>query len=186
MPYEIVRHTTALVWVTIHGKLTMQHAEQYLSEMWQTLDRCPRPTDLLVDGRRIEDSPHTARQRSEQVIHHPHLGHIAFIVSHQHLLFFAPLMHMVSGIGMFGNEREALEYLSKVRNTPVVGAQRLPNMPPRPDMRPHQPAGNHSHNGSGARNDPGQLMFRSLGEMMGEWNRNLRGLTEDLDRQRKK
>lgn len=133
MPYQIDRHAHDMLWVTIHGYLAMDHAERYFQEMWRTLNECPRPTDLLVDGRHISGGSGGARQRTEQIIHHPHLGHIAFVVSAHHLLLFAPLMRLVSGIGLFGDEREALGYLRSSRGTPTIAGGGLPAMLPRPE-----------------------------------------------------
>jgi hypothetical protein len=161
MPYEIIRRTSDLVWVKMHGRLTVEHAECYFQEMWQTLDACPRSTDLLVDGRHIEDAPHAARQRTEQVAHHPHLGHVAFIVSHHHMLLFAPLMRLVSGIGLFGSEPEAVEFLSRERSRPAVGELGLPNMPPRP------------HQSAAPARDPATQMLRSLTNIVEGWNKSL-------------
>ncbi|RMG51645.1 MAG: STAS/SEC14 domain-containing protein, partial [Chloroflexi bacterium] len=55
-----------------------------------------------------------ARQRTEAIVHHKHLGRIAFIVSEHHLLIFAPLVRFVSGIGLFATEQEALRFLGTV------------------------------------------------------------------------
>lgn len=131
MPYEIDRHMHDMLWVKIHGYLAMDHAESYLQELWRTMNDCPRPTDLLVDGRHISGGSGGARQRTEQIAHHPHLGHIAFVVSAQHLLVFAPLVNLVSGIGLFGNEQDALSFLHNARGTSTVGNGNLPNLLPR-------------------------------------------------------
>jgi hypothetical protein len=113
MPYEIMRHSSQLVWVRLRGHLTLDHAERYFRDMWRTLDDCPSSTDLLVDGRHIDGAAFGARQRTEQVVHHPHLGQIAFVISQHHLLLFAPLMRLVSGISLCATEQEALAYLQK-------------------------------------------------------------------------
>jgi hypothetical protein len=138
MPYMIQRHAHNLLWVTMHGHLVIDQAEAYFREMWQLLDGCPRPTDLLVDGRRISGAGGGARQRTEQIAHHPHLGHIAFVVSEQHMLIFAPLVKLVSGIGLFGDEHAALDYLRAARGLPPVIDLQLPV--PRPDPAQHPPA----------------------------------------------
>jgi hypothetical protein len=132
MRYQIDRHTHDMLWVTMQGHMAMEHAERYFQEIWRTLDGCPRPTDLLVDGRQMQSANHHARQRTEQIVHHPHLGHIAFVVGAQHLLIFAPLVRLVSGVGLFGDEREAMAYLHSVRGTPTIPSVGLPTMPPRP------------------------------------------------------
>jgi hypothetical protein len=133
MPYQINRHAHNLLLVTMQGHMAMEHAESYFQDLWRTLDGCPRPTDLLVDGRHMQSAGNGARQRTEQIVHHPHLGHIAFVVGAHHLLVFAPLMKLVSGIGLFGDEHEALAYLSSARGTPTIASGGLPVMPPRPD-----------------------------------------------------
>jgi hypothetical protein len=132
MSYQINRHTHNMLWVTMQGHMAMDHAEHYFQEMWQTLDGCPRPTDLLVDGRHMQGASNSARQRTEQIIHHPHLGHIAFVVGTHHLLLFAPLMKLVSGIGLFGDEHAALDFLVSARGTPTIASGGLPAMPPPP------------------------------------------------------
>lgn len=136
MPYQIQRHSDTLVRVTMHGHMGLEQAEVYCSEIWALLDSCPRPTDLLVDGRRMQGANYRARQRTDQIAHHPHLGHIAFVVGTHHLLLFAPLVKLVSGIGMFGNEEEALAFLRSARGLPTVPSQNLPIAPPHPQPRP--------------------------------------------------
>jgi hypothetical protein len=42
-------------------------------------------------------------------------------------------MKLVSGIGLFGDEHEAMAYLSSVRGTPTIASGGLPAMPPRPE-----------------------------------------------------
>lgn len=118
MPYRITRHGDDLVWVTLEGHLSRDHAENYYAEMWSLLEACPMPTDLLVDGRYIAGASPGARRRTEEIAHHPHLGHLAFVVNTHHLLIFAPLVKLVSGIGLFGDEYEALQYLRGNRGTP--------------------------------------------------------------------
>jgi hypothetical protein len=132
MLYQIDRHAHDMLWVKMQGHMAMDHAERYFQEMWRTLDGCPRPTDLLVDGRQMQSANHSARQRTEQIVHHPHLGHIAFVVGGHHLLLFAPLVRLVSGVGLFGDEREAMAFLRSVRGTPTIPSVGLPAMPPRP------------------------------------------------------
>lgn len=174
MPYEIIRRSSDLVWVKMHGRLTVAHAEHYFCEMWQMLDSCPQRTDLLVDGRHMEDAPYAARQRTEQVAHHPHLGHVAFVVSQHHVLLFAPLMRLVSGIGLFGNEPEALEFLCKECQKPAVGDLGLPNMPSRPHERPAPPR------------DPATQMLHSLTNIVEGWNKNLSRSSNDQGRRERK
>lgn len=119
MSYRITRSAERLVWVVMDGHLTFAQAEGYFTEMWHLLDSCPAPTDVLLDGRRIVGGDHSARRRTEQIAHHPHLGRLAFIVGELHLLLFAPLVRLVSGVGLFGNEREALAYLAQERGLPL-------------------------------------------------------------------
>lgn len=138
MPYAITRHDDTLLWVVMEGQLSLAHAEAYYQELWNTLDRSPNPTDLLVDGRRIGAASMGARRRTEQIAHHPHLGHLAFVVSTHHLLIFAPFVRLVSGIGLFGHEQEALDYLRAARGLPSIAEQHLPDLPPQAD--PPQPA----------------------------------------------
>lgn len=115
MPYQFKLHAPDLLWVVMHGHMELEHAEAYYYDIWQTLDSCPHPTDLLVDGRGLHSATFAARRRTEQVAHHPHLGNIAFVVREHHLLLFAPLARLVSGIGLFGAEHEALIYLRSSR-----------------------------------------------------------------------
>jgi hypothetical protein len=115
----------------MHGHLSRDHAEAYFHDMWRLLDESPRSTDLLVDGRRMGTASHGARQRTEQIAHHPHLGQIAFVVSEHHLLLFAPFVKLVSGVGLFGGEDEALAYLQVTRGH--AGKIALPNPPPNPE-----------------------------------------------------
>jgi hypothetical protein len=137
MPYQINRHTHNMLWVTLQGHMPMDHAESYFQEMWRTLDGCPRPTDVLVDGRHMHSASNSARQRTEQIAHHPHLGHIAFVVGTHHLLLFAPLVHLISGVGIFGDEHAALNFLGNTRGTPTIASNGLPAMPPRPQESQH-------------------------------------------------
>lgn len=147
MPYSITRHAEHLVWVVMEGHLTLHHAERYFSEMWELLDSCAEPTDMLVDGRRIAGAAHGARRRTEQIAHHPRLGHLAFVVGEFHLLVFAPFVKLVSGIGLFGSEDEALGYLRAARGLPPMADLALPNLPPPPaDARSdaHPPRAQHA------------------------------------------
>lgn len=114
MPYRIRRRAHDLIWVVMEEHVHLAEAERYYHEMWRLLDQCPKPTDLLVDGRRISGADRGARQRTEAIVHHKHLGRIAFIVSEHHLLIFAPLVRFVSGIGLFATEQEALRFLGTV------------------------------------------------------------------------
>lgn len=121
MPYQFKLHTPNLLWIVVHGTMELEHAEHYFHDIWLTLDGCPCPTDMLVDGRDLHSTSHPARRRTEQVVHHPHIGQIAFVVSEHHMLLFAPLVRFVSGIGLFRSEYEALEFLHKPRTRAVGG-----------------------------------------------------------------
>jgi hypothetical protein len=114
MPYRIRRRAEDLVWVVMEQHLLMTEAEAYYRELWQLLDSCPRRTDLLVDGRRLIGAEHGARQRTEQIARHGHLGRIAFVVAEQHLLIFSPFVRLVSKVGLFGTVPAALHYLGTV------------------------------------------------------------------------
>lgn len=133
MPYSITRHAEDLVWVEMDGHLALQQAECYFLEMWSLLDMSTQPLDLLVDGRRIAGAAPGARRRTEQVAHHPNMGHLAFVVNEHHLLLFAPLVKLVSGVGLFGDEHEALGYLCAARGRPTP-QMALPDLPPHPDL----------------------------------------------------
>lgn len=140
MPYAITRHADDLLWVVMDGQLSLAQADDYFHELWAALNGSPNPTDLLVDGRCIGGASMSARRRTEQVAHHPHLGHLAFVVSTHHLLIFAPFVRLVSGIGLFGHEQEALDYLRAARGLPPLAEQHLPNLPPQdepPRREPH-------------------------------------------------
>jgi hypothetical protein len=132
MPYRITRHPEQLLWVVVDGHLSLSHAEGYLRELWELLDSSADPHDLLVDGRLIAGAAPGARRRTEQIVHHPNLGHLAFVVGDLHLLLLAPLVKLVSGVGLFGDEHAALAYLRASRGLPSVGNLGLPNMPPPP------------------------------------------------------
>jgi hypothetical protein len=136
MPYSITRHAEHLVWVVMDGHLALHHAESYFCEMWQLLDGCSAPMDLLVDGRRIAGAAQGARKRTEQIAHHPNLGHLAFVVGEFHMLLFAPFVKLVSGIGLFGDEGEALAYLRSARGLPPVVGLDLPGLPPAVSAEP--------------------------------------------------
>ncbi|MFV9504513.1 MAG: hypothetical protein AB4911_08090 [Oscillochloridaceae bacterium umkhey_bin13] len=120
MPYTISRHPDQLLWVVMEGHLALAQAEHYFQEMWGLLDEVGSHTDLLVDGRRIAGAAMGARRRTEQIVHHPNLGHLAFVVSEHHMLLFAPLVKLVSGVGLFGNEHEAVSYLRCARGLPPM------------------------------------------------------------------
>jgi hypothetical protein len=129
MPYQIIRHSDELIWVTFEGQVALEHAESYFHEMWQALDSCSKRTDVLVDGRFIGGGHQNAHKRAEQIIHHPNLAHIAFVVGEQHLLLFAPLVKLVSGIGLFGNTHEAIDFLRTSRGKPPLSEMNLPVSP---------------------------------------------------------
>lgn len=168
--YEINRHAHDLVLVRLQGHMAMEHAERYFQEIWRTLDTCPRPTDILVDGRGMESAHTAARQRTEQIVHHPHLGHIAFVVSSQHMLLFAPLVQILSGIGMFGDEHAAMEYLQRTRSAPSLPNTGLPTMPPRSlDERHGTPP-------------PPPPTHHGLAGMLDSWNNSLRQMTRNAER----
>jgi len=161
MSYTLTMHKPDLMWVVMDGHLDMKTAEAYFTEVWQKLDTCPCPTDMLVDGRQMKNAKHEARQRTEQVIHHPNLGHMAFIVSQTHLLWLAPLARLVSGIGLFGNEQEALAFLETARATPSARKVDLFNMGGMPEhpfahqakgspMPRREPAPQHASNNGAA------------------------------------
>jgi hypothetical protein len=152
MPYRITRYADDLLWVVMDGQLSLDHADAYFHELWSILDGSPDPTDLLVDGRRIGGASSSARRRTEQVAHHPHLGHLAFVVSEHHMLLFAPFVKLVSGVGLFGHEYEALAYLRAARGLPPVSEADLPNLPPPAELEPehghrHEHGHGHSHHG---------------------------------------
>ncbi len=132
MLYQIVRHESDLLWVVMRGHMEMHHADAFFQDIWGRLDDSPHPTDLLVDGREMHSANYAARRRSEQVAHHPHLGHIAFVVEQKHMLVFAPMVRLFSGIGLFGNEHDALKFLLSSRGLPSLHESKLPNLPGRP------------------------------------------------------
>ncbi|MCU0490377.1 MAG: hypothetical protein MUD01_02120 [Chloroflexaceae bacterium] len=125
MSYSITRHADDLLWVEVHGHMDTGQAEAYYGEVWQTLDGCPRPTHMLLDGRGLHSASHSARRRTEEVAHHPHLGHVAFVIREQHLMIFGPFMRLVSGISLFGSEAEALDYLQAARGLPPISPEEL-------------------------------------------------------------
>ena len=131
MPYSITRYAEDLVWVEMDGQLAVHHAECYFVEMWALLDATTHPLALLVDGRRIVGAAPGARRRTEQIAHHPNLGQLAFVVSEHHLLLFAPLVKLVSGVGLFGDTQEALAYLHATRGRPLPD-HLLQALPPPP------------------------------------------------------
>ncbi len=141
MTYRITRHPEQLLWVVVDGHLSLHHAECYLRELWELLDASAHPQDLLVDGRRIAGAAPGARRRTEQIVHHPNLGHLAFVVGDLHLLLLAPLMKLVSGVGLFGDEHAALAYLRAARAQPTVDGVSMPNLAtPASDAPPEVPA----------------------------------------------
>lgn len=206
MPYRITRHSDDLLWVVLDGHLAMDQAEAYFYELWALLDTCPSPTDLLVDGRRIAGASPAARRRTEQVVHHPRLGHLAFVVSEHHLLIFAPLVKLVSGVGLFGNEVEALDYLRTARGMPPVIDLVMPNLPPPPVDTPAPPPhaaeahgaahhgapphhnGEHQHPPVYSMPSPRRPMgappnlFSGLTDMLDGWTNNLRNLSRQIER----
>lgn len=158
MPFAIHRHTPDLIWVELHGHVGVEHAEAYYREMWQTLDACTPPTDLLIDGRRVESVSPSARNRTDQVVHHPHLGHVAFVVGGHHLLLFAPLVKLVSGVGLFSSEREALRFLHESHGHG------------RADLGRHAPPPAR-HTG----------MFGSLNRMVDGWTRQVNAISRNIE-----
>lgn len=188
MPYRITRHTEDLLWVVFEGHLTMDQANAYFKELWALFDACTQSADLLVDGRKISGGSPAVRQRMEQVVHHPRLRHLAFVVSEQHLLFFAPLVKMVSGIGLFGNETDALNYLRSVKAQPPVRGLMMPSLPPLPGElqknKPHAANGAHpsSTHATGQRaGRPPSGIFSGLADIFDGWTSNIRNLTRQRD-----
>ncbi len=188
MSYSIALHEADLLWVTLEGQMDQSEAERYLAEIWKLLSRCPCPTCLLVDGRQIGKVTRAAQQRTDKVVHHPHIGHIAFVVRQQHLLLFAPIVKLVSGIGMFGTESSALDYLRKVRGLPPVLDFSLHIDIPRPpefgDDEPQQHQYQHSvgaqpvyssgsGDGSGKPDETDAFLekFNDFADQMSEWGR---------------
>jgi hypothetical protein len=145
MPYSITRYAEHLIWVVMDGHLALHHAERYFNEMWDLLDTSSSPTDLLVDGRRIAGAAPGARRRTEQIAHHPNLGHLAFVVSELHMLLFAPFVKLVSGVGLFGDEHEALVFLRSARGLPPVADLALPDLAPPPAELGHEPQTHAQH-----------------------------------------
>lgn len=128
MPYHLMLRSPDLMWVVMHGQMDMAMAEAYLQDTWHMLDGCPTPTDMLVDGRGMKSGDLGGRRHTEQVLHHPNLGHVAFVVGKQHLLMFAPLVRFVSGIGLFGNEDDAVKFLQSARHLPPLRETGLLNL----------------------------------------------------------
>lgn len=194
MPYRITRHSEDLIWVVVEGHMAVDQANAYFNELWMLFDTCTQPTDLLVDGRRISGASPSARRRMEQVAHHPRLGHLAFVVSEHHLLLFAPLVKLVSGIGLFGNEVEALDYLRSSRGLPPVIDLAMPGLPPLAEEA--QPADRQAGNSpadadtrrppvyampharAGRRQAPG--LFAGLSNMLDGWASNVRDLSRQI------
>ncbi|MGQ9926676.1 MAG: hypothetical protein ACUVS4_07375 [Chloroflexaceae bacterium] len=195
MPYRITRHSDDLFWVVFEGHLALDQANTYFNELWALFDTCTQPTDLLVDGRRISGASPAARRRMEQVAHHPRLGHLAFVVSEHHLLIFAPLVKLVSGIGLFGNEFEALDYLRSSRGLPPVIDLAMPGLPPlseevqpseqradapSPDADPQRPPVYALPHGRAGRRQ-GSGLFGGLTDMLDGWTNNIRNLTRQIE-----
>ncbi len=194
MPYRITRHNEDLFWVVVEGHLALDQANSYFNELWTLFDTCTQPTDLLVDGRRISGASPAARRRMEQVAHHPRLGHLAFVVSEHHLLIFAPLVKLVSGIGLFGNEVEALDYLRSSRGLPPVIDLAMPGLPPlSEEAQPSEhragtptsgaeprrpPVYSMPHARTGRRQAPG--LFSGLGDMLDGWADNVRNISRQI------
>jgi hypothetical protein len=185
MAYSIALHEADLLWVTLQGQMDQSEAERYLAEIWKLLSRCPSPTCLLVDGRQIGKVTQAAQRRTDQVARHPHIGHIAFVVRQQHLLLFAPIVKLVSGIGMFGTENSALDYLRQVRGLPPVLDFSLHVDIPRPpefdgdaphhqhhvDSQPVYSSGSGDGSGKPDETDAFLEKFNEFADQMSEWGR---------------
>lgn len=147
MPYQLMLRTPGLLHVAMFGPLQLEVAEAFFQDAWQLLDGCPNPTDILVDGRGLQTMNDTARRRAEQVVYHPHIGHIAFVVRPEHISMIAPVIQAESGIGLFGSEREALRFLNDSRTLLSIGDSHELDQPKRqahlpfisPTRTPSQP-----------------------------------------------
>jgi hypothetical protein len=200
MPYQFSFHTSDLLWVEVYGHMELEHAEAYFHDIWRALDECRNPTNMLLDGRGLHSASHAARRRTEQVAHHPHLGHVAFVVSQHHFLLFAPLVRFVSGISIFGNEQEALTFLAHSSALPM--ARELPVSRPPEYQRElsgsvqaapeethvspaHQPpaspptATQHNSPPSPTRR-PARRSSNRLTDMVHDWARNIESFSETL------
>lgn len=111
MPYHLSLCAPNLLHITLQGLLPLEVAEAFAQDTWQLLDECPTPTSLLFDGRSIQEASNTARRRVEQVLRHPCIGHIAFVVNQQHVPFLTSVVQFAQGIELFGNEQDALRFL---------------------------------------------------------------------------
>lgn len=179
MPYQLTMRAPDLLWVVIHGRFERTTAEKYYHDAWGMLNDCPRPTDLLLDGRGISGMmDHGARHWTDRVAHHPHLGHIAFVVPQQHLLIFAPFVKLVSGIGMFGSDHEALAFLHQNRGKSPGVSWSESDVPPLPD--PNAVTAPAADAPLAAR------MLNGFGEALHEAGRNLDAVINAFDRSRRK
>jgi hypothetical protein len=113
MPYELNLLAPNLLHVKMSGHVDVDTANCYYPEAWQKLDGCPRPTYIIMDARGVESTSPAARNVADKVRNHPNVGTIAFIVRQRYLLMFSPVMQFFSKIRLFGDDQEAIAFLSK-------------------------------------------------------------------------
>ncbi len=120
MPYHLILHTPDTLYASLQGPIEIETATALVQDIWQMLDDCGHPTQILLDGRAGQIDSCVARFCIEHIIQHMHLGHMALVVNQAYAHVFTPLVQSVPNITMFENQRDALLFLQAIDRTQVV------------------------------------------------------------------
>jgi hypothetical protein len=113
MSYSLSLLAPNLLRLEMRGHVDKETAENYYSEAWDMLDRCPSDTNILINASGVNTACPMARNIIEKVKHHPNVGMYFFVVSQPYILLFSPIVKFFGGIHIFGSEEEALSFLQQ-------------------------------------------------------------------------
>lgn len=117
MPYHLVLHTPDTLYASLQGSIEIETATALVQDIWQMLDDCFNPTQILLDARGSQIDSCVARFCVEHIIQHMHLGHMALVISPAHGHVFTPLVQSVPAVTIFEHQRDALLFLQALDRT---------------------------------------------------------------------
>lgn len=117
MPYHLVLHTPDTLYVSLQGSIEIETATALVQDIWQMLDDCFNPTQIVLDARGSQIDSGVARFCVEHIIQHVHLGHMALVIGQAQAQVFTPLVQSVPTIAIFEHQRDALRFLQAVDRT---------------------------------------------------------------------
>ncbi len=120
MPYHLVLHTPDTLYASLQGSIEIETATALVQDIWQMLDDCFNPTQILLDARGSQIDSCVARFCVEHIIQHMHLGHMALVISQDYMHLFAPMVQSVPSVTIFEQQRDALLFLQAVDRTQPV------------------------------------------------------------------